>query len=302
VRELLYESLAALGGCLNLDRAAKVGAVLGAAMWRALPKRRRLASEAIAFHLGLDPAAAKALAHQSFTHNARSFLEIMLTHRLDWRFLEERVRIVSPDLFQAFTTSPRPVVVATGHLGAWEFLNLFSRLFWSDRQRMVVVRRPKNLALHRTMLRLRSGVGIRVVEHRNAAFTVLKGLKRKGVVAFLVDHNASQDESFFLPFLGRTAAVNAGPALLSVRGGAQVWPCFLVREDGEGGQARYAFHQQSPLDTALLEGSREEKIRQTAEFYTRAVEQAVRAHPEQWFWMHRRWKTRPPGEEGRGDG
>ncbi|MEW5772701.1 MAG: lysophospholipid acyltransferase family protein [Thermodesulfobacteriota bacterium] len=295
---LAYETLAALGGRLSPDGAAKAGAVLGAAMWRLLPGRRRLASEAMALHLGLDPAAAESLARLSFTHNARSFLEILLTPRLDWRFLEERVRIVSPDLFHAFTTSPRPVVVAAAHLGAWEFLTLFSRLFWPGRQRMVVVRRPRDLALHQTMLRLRGGVGIRIVEHRNAAFTVLKGLKRKGVAAFLVDHNASRDESVFLPFLGKVAAVNAGPALLAVRGGAEVWPCFLVREDGEDGRVRYAFHQQPPLDTASLEGSREEKIRQTAEFYTAAVEQAVRAHPEQWFWMHRRWKTRPPGEEG----
>ena len=90
--------------------------------------------------------------------------------------------------------------------------------------------------------------------------------------------------------------MNAGPALLAVRSGAVVWPCFLVREpDGEG-RARYAFELHPPLDTTGLEGSREEKIRRTAMFYTEAVEATVRAHPEQWFWMHRRWKTRPPGE------
>jgi len=296
VLHLLYETLAALGGSLSLDNTARAGAVLGEILWRVLPGRRRLAAESICRHLGLDLDAATALARRSFRHNARSFLEILRTPTLDWRFLHERVRMADPELFQAFITDPRPLVVTSAHLGAWEFQVMFQRLFWPDRQRLVVVRRPRDLALHQVMLRLRNRPGVHVMEHRNAVFTVLKGLKRKGVAAFLVDHNCGRDEAVFLPFLGRVAAVNSGPALLAVRAGAAVWPGFLFREEREDGRAGYVFSLHPPLDTTGLEGSREEKIRQTAEFYTAAVEREVRAHPEQWFWMHKRWKTRPPGE------
>jgi KDO2-lipid IV(A) lauroyltransferase len=300
MRDLFYESLASLGSRLDLDAIARAGALLGAAMWRLLPGRRRLACEALALHLDLDPAAAIPLARQSFAHNARSFLEIFHAHQMDWRVLNERVRVQDPALFAAYCAETRPLVVATAHLGAWELLSLVTRLYFPGRRRMVVVRRPKDMALHRTMLRLRSWPGLEVLEHRNAAFAVLKSLKRGGKVGFLVDHNCSRDEAVFLPFLNRVAAVNAGPAILAVRGGAVVWPCFLLHERREDGRAGYVFHQQPPLDTTALEGGRDEKIRQTAEFYTRAVEQAVRAHPEQWFWMHRRWKTRPPGESQAG--
>lgn len=300
MRDLLYESLAALGGRLSLDAIARAGTMLGAVMWRLLPGRRRLACEAMALHLGLDPATAATLARQSFSHNAQSFLELLHTHQMDWRTMRERVRVEDPVLFAAYCAETRPLVVATAHLGAWELLSMMTRLFFPGRRRMVVVRRPKDMALHRTMLRLRSWPGLEVLEHRNAAFTVLKALKRGGKVGFLVDHNTSRDEAVFLPFLNRVAAVNAGPAILAVRGGAVVWPCFLLHESREDGQAGYVFHQQPPLDTTTLAGSRDEKIRQTAEFYTQAVERAVRAHPEQWFWMHRRWKTRPPGESSEG--
>lgn len=296
MRDILYEILAALGGRLSLVATAKVGAALGGIMWRCLPKRRRLASEALAFHLGLDSAAAADLARQSFTHNARSFLEIFFARNLDWRFLQEQVRIADPELFATFLADPRPLVVATAHLGAWELSGVLCRLCWRGRPRMVVVRRPSDAALHRTMLRLRSSSRVRILEHRNAVFPVLKGLKRKGVAAFLVDHNSGRDEAVFLPFLGKVAAVNSGPALLAVRAGAAVWPCFLLRETREDGSAGFVFSLHPPLDTTELAGSREEKIKDTAAFYTQAVEQAVRAHPEQWFWMHRRWKTRPPGE------
>ena len=72
--DVAYETLAALGGRLGLDATARAGELLGAALWRFLPGRRRLAAEAIARHLGLDRDAATDLARRSFAHNARSFL------------------------------------------------------------------------------------------------------------------------------------------------------------------------------------------------------------------------------------
>jgi KDO2-lipid IV(A) lauroyltransferase len=109
------------------------------------------------------------------------------------------------------------------------------------------------------------------------------------MTAFLVDHNCSREEAVFLPFLGKTAAVNMGPALLALRSKALVLPVFLLREEG----MQYRFQVGEALDTATLTGTREEKIRAIARFYTRAVEHMVHERPEQWFWMHKRWKTRP---------
>jgi KDO2-lipid IV(A) lauroyltransferase len=90
-----------------------------------------------------------------------------------------------------------------------------------------------------------------------------------------------------MPFLGEEAAVNAGPALLAVRGKALVWPVVLVREGKD-----YVFRLLKPLDTAELTGTREENIQTAARFYTDAIEEFIREHPEQWFWMHDRWKTK----------
>jgi len=296
VRELLYESLALLGRrALDPDRAAAAGRLLGAAMWQALPSRRRLAAQTIAERLGLPGDEAEALARASFVHTARSFLEIFCLDRVDARFMSERLTIRDPEIFRSWRESERPGVVATAHLGAWELMGGIAGRLIQDRPKMVVVRRPKDLALHRTMLRLRSRADLEIVEHRNAAFKVLKGLRRGGMAAFLVDHNASREEAVFLPFLGRTAAVNAGPALLAVRAKALVWPAFLLREEGR--PARYILRMEPPLDTAALDGERQERIAAAAGFYTRAVERAVRACPAQWFWMHKRWKTRP-SEEG----
>ena len=78
-----------------------------------------------------------------------------------------------------------------------------------------------------------------------------------------------------------------GPALLAVRAKALIWPVALMREGGN-----YVFHLQEPLDTTTLEGTRDEQVKTAAAFYTQAIENFVRECPEQWFWMHDRWKTK----------
>ncbi|MDY7000402.1 MAG: lysophospholipid acyltransferase family protein [Thermodesulfobacteriota bacterium] len=291
MRDLLYEALAFGGQSLSFENVAGMGKVLGRFFWRVLASRRRLASEAMAFHLDIEPEKALALAGQSFQHNFRSFLEIFLTRKLDWRFVNERLRINNPDVLTFLQNTNRPVVIATGHLGAWEFMGAL-RLFFPSKSGQVVVRRPKDMALHKTMLRLRAQPGMEVVEHRRAVFKVLRLLRRGGVAGFLVDHNCGRDEAIFLPFLKREAAVNMGPALLAVRAKALVFPIFLIRED----PGKYAVYMDEPLDTETLTGPREERVRAAAEFYTRAVEKYVRLYPEQWVWMHKRWKTRPLDE------
>ena len=135
--------------------------------------------------------------------------------------------------------------------------------------------------------RLRSAHGAGVVGHREATFPVLRVLRKNGYAAFLADHNTSRSEAFFLPFLGEEAAVNKGPAVLAVRAKALVWPLVLIR-DGD----RYRMLMEEPLDTALLEGTADEKALMAATYYTEAIERMVRRAPDQWFWMHNRWKTK----------
>lgn len=284
----LMDGGAALLARLGFTGLSRLGSGLGRLMWLALPSRRRLATDNIRHHLHLPEERAAALAAISFRHSARSFVEILLTGRFGRSF--PRLKFAQPELWRALNETSRPVVAATAHLGAWELLaSLLGELWEPPRPRMVVVRRYPDPAVQAFITARREARGARMIGHRTVASAVLKALRQNGIVAFLVDHNAMRSEALFLPFLDDMAAVNMGPALLGVRAGALIWPVFLLR-DGED----YVVHLRPPLDTADLEGSREEKVRATARFYTEAVERMVREHPEQWFWMHNRWKTRPP--------
>lgn len=265
-------------------------------MWNSLPTRRRLAIDAIKQHLDVKYEEAVVIAKKSFMHNCRSFLEIFLVPKVDKSFIDKFITQGADKPFSVCVATDAPIIAVTAHMGAWEIMAgiLGEAATAAHRsQPQIVVRTNKNENINELIFKLRGGRGAQILSHRNAVFGVLRSLKKKGVTAFLVDHNTKRKEAIFTDFLGETAAVNSGPAFLALRGKAVVVPAFLVRNE-EGG---YKFIVEQPLITEDLEGTREEKIQQITRFYTNAVERVVRQYPEQWFWMHKRWKTQPKADD-----
>lgn len=259
---------------------------LGGLFWYCIPSRRRLATEALQKHLRLSPAEAERIARQSFKENFQSFFEIF--HVAEF-FTYKSVSVFhSPESIAVLQADDAPIVIATAHLGAWELMPGLATDLLSDREGMVIVRKQKDPALNRVISEMRSARGMLSIDHRQASQIVLPKLRAKGVAAFLVDHNCNRNEAVFLPFLEDIAAVNAGPAHLALRTKASVYPVFLLR-DGKGS---HILHILAPLRTADLTGTLQERLREIARFYTDAVASMVRQYPEQWFWMHQRWKTR----------
>lgn len=294
MRQILYEALAGLGQRASFTQVVTLGNTLGRLLWIAVPSRRVVAMDAIRDRLVLDQAHAEALARQSFMQNGRSFLELFLTRRVDWHFARDRLTIEEPQRLERILTMCKdvPVVAATAHLGSWELLGGLLNLMAPQQHKQVVVKATHDRALHQIVKRMRTHSTVRIQEHDNAAMSVLRNLSKKGLTAFLVDHNCRREDALFLPFLGRLAAVNLGPALLALRAKALVWPIFLVRS----GAGRYRLCFDDPLDSRTLEGERQQRLHDIAFFYTKAVERYVLQYPDQWFWMHRRWKTRPEVE------
>ena len=285
---------------LGFTGARHLGNALGALMWLVLPARRRLAVRNIMDRLNASPAEAERIARASFMHTARSFLELFLVHRFEELLEKKLFAAENEETFRKVTEYDGPQVPTTGHIGAWELeAGMLGRMFKPGRC-SVVVRRQKNLRAYKHIKHWRERVGVRIFDHREAARKVLRVLCReRGLTAFLVDHNCSVKEAVFLPFLGKVAAVNVGPAILAVRGNAVICPGYIIRV-GEKAE-RYLLCQDEPLRPEDYAGPPDEAVAKVAAYYTASMERMIRRYPEQWFWMHNRWKTRPTEEKNTAD-
>ena len=190
----------------------------------------------------------------------------------------------------AMARSERALAV-TAHLGSWELLSLAPTLIGYPVS--IVVRPLDSGWLDRLVARARRSGGIEVIAKRHAARPMLEALRRRRIVALLLDQNASRREGVFVPFFGRLASTSRSAAVLSLRTGAPILPVFIRRED----QTRHVI----TFEPALPEprGSGEDAVVELTAGCTEAIERAIRGAPEQWLWLHDRWRTRPPTETTR---
>ena len=178
------------------------------------------------------------------------------------------------------------VLFATAHLGNWE-LSAYAHALLTEPMNVVV--RPLDNPLIDELVERRRGLsGNTLLSKRDFARSILQALRKNEPVGILVDQNASTDNGAFVPFFGKEACANLTFAKLAARSGAAVIPGFAVWNAAEG---RYVlkFYPEVEMTGEAVEDTR--RIQQ-------AIEVAIREAPDQWLWIHRRWKTRPAGEPG----
>lgn len=256
--------------------------------WHILSSRRKYTIKAVKKHLECSQDEAIRIARASFTENFRSFLEIFKVK--DFSPIESIKEVATEENFEKLLSETGPIVITIAHIGSWELMAALMADYHPNKYKITVVRTQRDKSIDRFMKKARSSQGMTFVGHRNTASFVMNALnKDKALVAFLVDHNCSRREAVFLPFLNDTAAVNMGPAMLALRAKATVVPLFLIRKK-EGG---HILHVGKPLKTSKLQGKISERVEEIAQYYTDACASIIKKYPEQWFWMHKRWKTRP---------
>jgi KDO2-lipid IV(A) lauroyltransferase len=184
------------------------------------------------------------------------------------------------------------VLFLTAHLGGWEIGSFVHSLHghWLN----IVARKLDNPLLSRWVLRLRSLHGNKIHDKDEYARGLLAAMKRGETVGALMDTNMTPPQGVFVNYFGVPACTAAGIARVAMRTGAAVVPAFTLWDQALG-KYRIRFEAAIPV---VCTGDDEADVVANTQNYTRAIEQAVRAHPEQWLWVHRRWKTRPEGEPG----
>jgi Kdo2-lipid IVA lauroyltransferase/acyltransferase len=203
-------------------------------------------------------------------------------------------RVVVVDGFENFDAARRRgkgVLFLTGHMSAWELAPFAQALYGYPLH--FLVRPIANKRVDALINGYRCGSGNQPIEKNRSARAILKVLGDGGTVGVLADHNTDIEESVFVPFFGILASTTSGLARLALRTDAAVVPGFLSWDES---RRKYRLRFEPAVELARTENEEADVVENTARF-TGVIEDFVRAHPDQWLWVHKRWKTRPPGEK-----
>lgn len=216
---------------------------------------------------------------------ARHMVVFARMGRIDAGNVHEWIRYEGFEHFEKAKAAGKGVLFATLHLGAWE-LSAFSHALMAEPMHFVV--RPlDNPLLDAFVTQRRTASGNVVLGKKEAVRELLRALHDNKAVGILVDQNVGLDEGIFVDFFGRKACVSPTFAKIAARTGATVIPGYAIWSPEE---RKFVLQFDEPVGITgnmLIDTQRVQA----------ALERAIRKHPDQWLWIHRRWKTRPPGEE-----
>jgi Kdo2-lipid IVA lauroyltransferase/acyltransferase len=251
----------------------------------AMPQLRRRAMHNLAMAMPeLDAAARGRIADGVFASIARLLLVFSRLPRIHAGNVSRWIRYEGYEHYEQAKRKGKGVLFATAHMGNWE-LSAFAHALMSEPMN-VVVRPLDNPWIDRLVERRRTGSGNHIIGKKEFARAILKALGANQAVGILIDQNSTLDNGVFVDFFGMPACTGATFARVAAHSGATVIPGFALWEAAEG---RYVLRFYEPI---AMTG---DVVSDTQALQAR-LESVIRQSPDQWLWIHRRWKTRPPGQ------
>jgi len=182
------------------------------------------------------------------------------------------------------------VLIFAGHFGGWELSSfaISMRGHWMH----VIMRGMDNEYIQRLILHYRTMHGNKAVDKDDFVRGLLSAMRAGEVVGMLIDTNMTPPQGIFVNFFGIPACTASGLARIALKTDAAVVPTFAIWDETLG-KYRLRFDPEVEL---VRSGDPEGDIKTNTQNFTSVIEDYVRKYPEQWLWVHRRWKTRPPGE------
>ena len=295
MRELLESiagwSLLRVLGVLPRPLAGKLAAALGLLLYWLTPKFRRIAHRNLLMALPeLSASERNTIVRGVYRSLGRLLAECARFPKLTAENIRDVVTYNGLEHYRAAVARGRGVLFLTAHLGPWELGAFAHALYGYPIQ--ILYRPLDNPRLDRLVNRYRTLSGNKLLDKRDAARGILAALSKNETVGILADQNTSLEEGVFVNFFGKPASTTAGIARVALHTGAAVVPAFCVWEEA---LRRYVIHFEPALEFTAT-SDRDQDIRVATQQMASAVEQYIRRYPDQWLWIHRRWKTRPPGQ------
>ena len=268
---------------LSLKSAQKIGRALGTIADFVARRERRKAMEnmAIAFP-DWRTRQRRSVTRSMFRHHGTSLFEILWLSKRDETARTAATRFVGIEPVLELVRNGKSVVAFTGHCGNWEWLAYSVARLGVP---VTVLQRERSEAgLNEFITNIRKGAGVATIDRGSTAAgrELIRAMRKPGAVAFLIDQSI-RAESAKVPFFGRPALTPVGPATLAIRTGAYAVATFIERRNGV-----HVIRFTNPIETKRDDDAISLTARMTIE-----IEQQIRNVPEQWVWMHDRWRDRP---------
>ena len=228
----------------------------------------------------------KQILRNNYRHFGRVLMEFARMPLFNRNNVLQQIPIHNIEYIEELINQQNGVLILTGHFGNWEYLA--AALANIGPQLYCVFKQQKNLAVDNIIKQLRIDIGLLPLKVKGgAASGVIRALKQKEMALIVIDQDAGK-KGKFIDFLGRPASTTDGAAAIAIRYNIPVILAFGIR--GKNGLIKVFLHKF--LDVNKLSDNEEGRIQFLKE-YNKILEKYIRKYPEQWFWLHRRWKTRP---------
>ena len=280
---------------LPLPAARGLGATLGLIAYGCLPTQRRLTAGHLRFALGNGCSAGqqRRIVRRVFQNLGQTFMEWLALPALSDAALQRLVAAEGVEHLRQALARGNGAILVTAHFGNWELIPLY--LTGLGFKGVALARQLRYPEYESFLIGMRGARGVPTLS-RGSLKEVARLLRANQIVGMLPDQDVDSLEGVFVQFFGHPAYTPIGPASLSLMTGAPIVPCFTVREG-----PRFRLVLEPPL--AAPQGmDRRQAATQLTQAWSRVVEAYIRRHPDQWVWMHRRWKTQPSSKNAQGSG
>ena len=289
-----YAIVRAVNGVIRLMPMPAVracGDLLGGAAYHLDRFHRRIAIDNLSHAFpSKSPAERRALARAMFGHFGSLLLELMKFGTLSEEEMLARVEFDGVERVRHAYDKGRGVLFFTGHFGYWEMQAIVHALRYP---RVSMLARPlDNPRLHAMLEGIRTRTGNSVIYRQGAIRKVMRELGENRGIAILIDQHLHTPDAVYVDYFRRPAATTSALAALALRTGAPVIPVFALPLP----RGRYRLIYEHPVDPPQPDSP--DPIREFTQRCTDVLEMYVRRHPDQWLWMHRRWRERDPALAG----
>ncbi|MHB1730359.1 MAG: lysophospholipid acyltransferase family protein [Leptospirillum sp.] len=291
----LLKSMALGVRALGPEAGSRAGSLLGDALRFIMKSKGKLARENLR---AAYPEASEEwileVEKKMFRHLGRMGVEFLQFPDKDEAWLRQHVQVSGIERAHAALALGKGALILSAHFGNWEYI--FKRLSYDfPKDVYALTRRIKDPNVDLFVKEYReANTGATCILQDNAGSQIVRILKKNGIVITVLDQNAGVKEGAFVPFFGRLASTYTSTARLSLRLGLPVIPVLGHRTTGLD-------HFVCVMDPIIPDPSLcgENAVEVLTARFTSLLEKAIREYPEQWIWLHNRWKTRPPGEDGK---